>query len=115
MKKSSLVLFALLLSTGCAANTIEQDGFVLEKSKTEELLHDLQRRASFDFGCSSDQLRLTILAVHDDAGADMPKQVGVQGCDRRATYTMEFLRSFWGPGNEETGWRLDAAGIQAAR
>jgi hypothetical protein len=45
----------------------------------------------------------------------MPKQVGVHGCERRATYTMEFHRSFWGPGNEETGWRLDAAGIQAAR
>jgi hypothetical protein len=46
MKMSRLVFFALLLSTGCAGNTIERDGFVLEKSKTEELLNDLQRRAS---------------------------------------------------------------------
>jgi len=115
MKMSRFVFFALLLGTGCAGNSIERDGFVLEKDKTEELLRSLQRRASFDFGCPSDQLRLTILAVHDDAGADMPKQVGVQGCERRATYTMEFLSSFWGPGDEETGWRLDAAGIEAAR
>lgn len=87
----------------------------IEYANPVNRLRSLQRRASFDFGCPSDQLRLTILAVHDDAGADMPKQVGMQGCERRATYTMEFLSSFWGPGDEETGWRLDAAGIQAAR
>ncbi|MBK7829552.1 hypothetical protein [Nannocystis sp.] len=31
----------------------------------------------------------------------MPKQVGVSGCERWATYTMEFIPSRYGPGNDQ--------------
>lgn len=113
MRIVGVVVCATLLAVGCATGqSIEMDGFTLEKAKTEELLGKLERRASFDLGCPGSELKYTILAVHDDAGADMPKQVGVNGCDRWATYTMEFTRSRFGPGNDETGWRMDVAGVQ---
>ena len=107
---------SLFLGLGCAAGqAIEMDGFTLEKAKTEELLGKLERRAAYDLGCPGPELKYTVLAVHDDAGADMPKQVGVNGCDRWATYTMEFFPSRYGTGNAETGWRMDVTGVQAAR
>lgn len=116
MKIVDFVLCSTLFGAGCAAGrTIEMDGFILEKDKTNELLGKLQRRAAFDLGCPGPELRYTILAVHDDAGADMPKQVGVNGCERWATYTMEFFPSRWGPGNDETGWRMDVTGVQGAQ
>ncbi len=116
MRIAIIIACSLFLGVGCAAGqAIEMDGFTLEKAKTEELLGKLERRAVYDLGCPGPELKYTILAVHDDAGADMPKQVGVNGCDRWATYTMEFFPSRYGPGNSETGWRMDVTGVQAAR
>lgn len=105
----SLILIAGLLGVlqGCASgDVLQMDGFTLEKQKTEEMLADLQRRASFDMSCPAAELRLTILAVHDDAGADMPKQVGVLGCNKRATYAREYTQYI------ETGWALSGAGVE---
>lgn len=112
------IISGVCLSAACAQASIQMDGFVLERDRTEELLSNLRRRASFDLGCPPQELNFTMLAVHDDAGPDMPKQVGVIGCKKRATYTMEYLVSrtsgvAWGHSYvNETGWRLDAAGIQ---
>jgi hypothetical protein len=117
MRTSNYVLSIVCLSAACAQASIEMDGFVLERNRTEELLGKLRRRASFDLGCPPQELSFTMLAVHDDAGPDMPKQVGVIGCKKRATYTMEYLISggvSMGVGYtyvNETGWQLDAAGI----
>lgn len=102
MRIVGIFICSTFLTAGCATGrSIEMDGFTLEKAKTEELLGKLERRASFD----------TILAVHDDAGADMPKQVGVNGCERWATYTMEFIPNRFG-GKDETGWQMDVTGVQ---
>lgn len=112
MRIVGFVICSAFLAVGCATGrTLEMDGFTLEKAKTEELLGKLERRASFDLGCPGPELKYTILAVHDDAGADMPKQVGVNGCERWATYTMEFIPNRFG-GKDETGWQMDVTGIQ---
>ncbi|MCA9691390.1 MAG: hypothetical protein R3A51_05560 [Nannocystaceae bacterium] len=113
MRSIALLVITItgITAFGCAGNnTIERDGFVLERDKTEEALAKLSRRASFDFGCPAQELQFTILAVHDDMGADMPKQIGVTGCQKRGTYAMEFIPS--PAGLLETGWALDAAGVQ---
>ena len=124
MRITKILLCGACLSAGCAQASIQRDGFVLERDRTEELLASLSRRAAFDLQCPAQEIRCTVLAVHDDAGPDMPKQVGVVGCNKRATYTMEFIstavggwggRGGWGfPYTHETGWRLDAAGVQNA-
>ncbi|PCC74635.1 hypothetical protein SAMN02745121_08439 [Nannocystis exedens] len=107
----------MFIIVACARNAVERDGFVLERDKTEELLNTLLRRATFDFNCPADRLHLRVLAVHDDAGPDMPKQVGVTGCDKQATYSMEFIPVRLGPGlwapstTVEGAWKLDGAGI----
>lgn len=118
MRIRTYVLGCLCVLAACAQASIQMDGFILEQERTEELLASLRRRASFDLDCPPQELNFTMLAVHDDAGPDMPKQVGVTGCSKRATYTMEYLVSRasgvgWGHFYvNETGWRLDAAGIQ---
>lgn len=118
MRIKSCILGGWCFLAACVQASIEMDGFILERDRTEELLASLRRRASFDLGCPPQELKFTILAIHDDAGPDMPKQVGVIGCKKRATYTMEYLVSRasgvgWGHSYvNETGWRLDSAGIQ---
>lgn len=118
MRLSKCIIGSVCISAACAQPSIQMDGFDLERDRTEELLASLRRRASFDLNCPPQELNFTMLAVHDDAGPDMPKQVGVVGCRKRATYTMEYLVSRsggWGWGHSyvnETGWRLDAAGVQ---
>lgn len=103
----TLIVGLLGALQGCASgDVLQMDGFTLEKQKTEEMLADLQRRASFDMSCPAAELRLTILAVHDDAGADMPKRVSVLGCNKRATYAREFTQYV------ETGWTLNNTGVE---
>ena len=114
MKPNSIIwllVSALLLLCHCHHfskghfGRIHRDGFVLERAKTEEAFDELRRRAAFDMNCSPDRLNFTVLAVHDDAGPDMPKQIGVRGCGKQATYTKEYIDDF------ESGWKLDMAGI----
>lgn len=118
-----------LILAACAADAVRRDGFVLKRKKTEEMLGALMRRATFDLNCPVEHLNLTILEVHNTAGPDLPKQVGVSGCEKRATYSREFLWVGGGPGTTwdlrtgrqgvwlgtgdlvDTGWKLDGAGI----
>lgn len=127
-----LSLGLCLLLCACAADAVRKDGFVLRRKKSEEMLDALVRRATFDFNCPPGNLTLTILAVHNTAGPDLPKQVGVTGCERRATYSREFVwvgggrgttwdsatgrnGTWWGTGDlVDTGWKLDGAGVTSA-
>jgi hypothetical protein len=131
MIRHLLLGFCLILGA-CAADAARRDGFVLKRKKSEEMLDALMRRATFDFNCPADRLSLTILEVHNTAGPDLPKQVGVMGCEKRATYSREFLHLGGGPGMTwdprtgrqgilwgtdtivDTGWKLDGAGIMAS-
>lgn len=122
-----------LVIGACAADAVQRDGFTLRRERTEEMLGSLTRRAAFDLNCPTRRLSLTILAVHNTAGADLPKQVGVVGCEKRATYSREFLHMgggsgttwdpstgrqgmWWGTGSiVDTGWKLDGAITAAPR
>lgn len=133
MRLTRLILCCAGISAGCAQASIQRDGFVLERDRTDELLASLSRRAAFDLQCPAQEIDFTILAVHDDMGPDMPKQVGVVGCNKRATYTMEYIQTGggsswvgwggargWSGGSihsytHETGWRLDAMGVQESK
>lgn len=103
-----LLLSSLTLACGGAG--LQRDGFVVEADEMEDAERNISRRASFDLGCDRSQLTLTLLGVHDDAGADMPTQIGVRGCGKQATYIRHIID---GPGmhDAETGWEMDAAGI----
>lgn len=98
---SFLALFPAFVA--CGGSSIQRDGFVVEADGWQDTEDELGRRASFDLSCPRNELSLTLLDVHDDAGADMPKQVGVKGCGQRATYTREFV------GSLVSGWHLDGS------
>jgi len=93
MKRSHLLLPLLIVNLACAGskNTIHRDGFQLEADAMREAEESLTRRAAFDLNCEAHKLSLVVLAVEDDAGPDVPRSVGVNGCGKRATYVRMFV------------------------
>lgn len=81
------VISCLLSLNACGGAAIQRDGFTLEEEYTKESFSLVRKRASFDLSCPVQNLSYVVLSVYDDAGADAPKQIGVRGCGKQATYT----------------------------
>jgi hypothetical protein len=82
----------LALTMGCASTaTMMMDGFEVEKDTTEEGLRTLSRRGAIELECPADQLSFELLAVLDDAGADMAQTIAVKGCGRTAVYIRPYI------------------------
>jgi len=85
MKTTWFFLFGLV---GCAATpTVRSGAFVLKKSDAEESFAQVRSRAEFELRCPAEKLELSVLAVYPQYDhADLPKQIGVTGCDHRMVY-----------------------------
>jgi hypothetical protein len=81
--------FILFFCFGCVA-MIQVDGYTFARDAYFRELANLKKRASFDLKCGEDQLETKVLG---DAGFNVPTQMGVTGCHRRATYAL--LHTGW--------------------
>jgi hypothetical protein len=69
----------------CAA-TVHVGHFNLQASSWEAARVTVSSRAAFELKCPEDKLSLTVLDVIQDAFGDVPRQIGVDGCDHRLVY-----------------------------
>jgi hypothetical protein len=90
----------------CAGASLEVNGFVVEEDAYKEDLNVLGARASVEMGCSRDQLAFELIAVHDDAGPDMPQSFAVTGCDVVAVYSR--LSATGASGTFLGAWELES-------
>ena len=89
----------LFVVGGCAPTLIQVDGYQLEKERTEKAFEEIRTRASFEFECPKDQLKLTVLKVNEvlDIGSsyDRAQHVGVSGCEKKAVYVRNIYTEEW--------------------
>ena len=92
----------LLLAVGCGPSIVI-DGFKLDQSQYNLDRAQLMKRASFDLNCSEDKLQVKVIDAIGDTNHEQMKQVGVSGCDQRATYVNTF---------DATGWVMNTHGAK---
>ncbi len=90
MRTPSIML--LLAAVGCGP-TVIVDGFKLDQSQYQSDREQLLRRASFDLACAADKLDVKVIEVIGEP--QQMKQVGISGCDQRATYVNLFTNVGW--------------------
>jgi hypothetical protein len=76
----------MLFAAGCASGEYVRSGhFEIRKEIAEKAFPIIKERASFELRCPPEELTVVTLAAHgiDD---DIPYQVGVSGCGKRAVY-----------------------------
>jgi hypothetical protein len=83
---------------GCA--TVRSGDFQIDEYAVGEVFPIIKNRATFDLRCPKGELTLVTLAV-DHSSPPNPTQVGVHGCDRRATYVQR----------AEGMWTMDSAAV----
>ena len=83
-----LGVVSVALLVGCAER-IQVDGFTLVKAAVDKDFAAVTNRASFEFPCPKEQLRLVVLNVlpYNNVFAN---QIGVSGCGRKAVYVQTF-------------------------
>jgi hypothetical protein len=96
MRRAVLVWSLSGCLIGCA--TIEVNGIKTDEGQWRKDEAEIRRRASFDLHCPASDLQLTLLNTNGSA-PPIPWTIGVQGCDKQATYQVVF----------GTGWVMNTA------
>lgn len=86
MKRTWLWAWSVCLM-GCA--TIDVNGIKTDAGQWHKDEAAIRRRASFDLHCAADKLELTLLKTNGFA-PPIPWAIGVQGCDKQATYQVAY-------------------------